>query len=176
MKARWLIPLALGLALLWVTYPRQRPAVRLPTGNVPMPGWQMTDLSGMPVSSTNFAGKVLVLNFWATWCPPCLQELPDLNAFHATNRTNGVVVIGASADEGDRELVRRFAERNGLQYPVVFATPEIQLQFGNVSMLPTTFVVDRAGRMVARFLGAITQEELSKVVEPLTGRPVVATP
>lgn len=176
MKARWLIPLALGVALLWVTYPTQRPAVRLPTGNVPMPAWQMDDLSGTPISSTNFAGKILVLNFWATWCPPCRQELPDLNAFHAANRINGVVVIGASVDEGDRELVRRFAERNGLQYPVIFATPEMQLQFGNVSMLPTTFVVDRAGRMVTRFLGAITREDLSKVVDPLVGRPGVATP
>lgn len=176
MKARWLIPLALGLALLWVTYPTRRPAVRLPTGNVTMPAWQMTDLSGLPVSSTNFSGKVLVLNFWATWCPPCREELPDLNAFHGANQTNGVVVIGASVDEGDPEVVKRFAERNGLKYPIVFATPEIQLQFGNVTLLPTTFVIDREGRMAARFLGAITREELEKAVEPLVGGPVIAKP
>jgi len=176
MKTRWLIPLALGLALLWVTYPTRRPAVRLPTGNVPMPAWQMTDLSGMPVSSTNYSGRILVLNFWATWCPPCLEELPDLNAFHGANSTNGVVVIGAAVDEGDRDMVKRFAERNGLKYPIVFATPEIQLQFGNVTMLPTTFVIDREGRMVARFLGAITREELDKAVGPLIGRTVTAKP
>lgn len=176
MKARWLIPLALGLALLWVTHPTRRPAVRLPTGNVAMPAWQMTDLSGVTVSSTNFSGKVLVLNFWATWCPPCREELPDLNAFHGANQTNGVVVIGASVDEGDREVVKRFAERNGLKYPIVFATPEIQLQFGNVTLLPTTFVMDREGRMAARFLGAITREELEKAVEPLVGGPVIAKP
>lgn len=175
MKARWLIPLLLGLALLWVTYPTKRPAVRLPTGNVPMPAWQMSDLAGQPVASTNFSGKVLVLNFWATWCPPCREELPDLNAFHLANQTNGVTVIGASVDEGDPEMVRRFAERNGLAYPIVFATPEIQLQFGNVSLLPTTFIVDRQGRLVARFLGAITREELTQAVEPLLGPPVSPT-
>ena len=176
MKARWLIPLALGVALLWVNYPTRRPAVRLPTGNVAMPAWQMTNLTGLTVSSTNFSGKVLVLNFWATWCPPCREELPDLNAFHGANQTNGVVVIGASVDEGDREVVKRFAERNGLKYPIVFATPEIQLQFGNVSMLPTTFVIDRTGRMAARFLGAITREELEKTVAPLVGTSAPAKP
>lgn len=176
MKARWVVPMVLGIALLWVTYPKRRPAVRLPTGNVAMPAWQMTGVAGGVVSSTNFAGKILVMNFWATWCPPCREELPELNAFHHANLTNGVVVIGASVDEGGSETVHRFATRNGLEYPILMATPAIQLEFGNVSMLPTTFVVDREGRMVARFLGAITRDDLTAAVAPLLSQPATRNP
>lgn len=171
MKSRWLIPLALAAALLWLTRPGRPGFVRLPTGSLPMPAWTMRDLADQPVASTNFAGQVLVLNFWATWCPPCLAEIPDLKAFHAANATNGVVVLGASIDEDGSAKVKPFVERNGLNYPVLLADATVQDLFGGVASVPTTFIVSREGRLVARYLGALTAEELTKAVAPLLAPP-----
>jgi thiol-disulfide isomerase/thioredoxin len=171
-KAKWLIPLALALALIWLMRPRAGGFVRLPTGNIPMPAWTMTNLVGQAVSSTNFAGKVLVLNFWATWCPPCLAEIPYLKKFQAAHGTNDVVVIGASIDEAGAETVQRFAQRNTLNYPVLLADLDTQSRFGGVAGVPVTFIVSREGRLVARYLGPMTHEELTNIVTPLLASPV----
>ncbi len=167
MKARWLIPLALGGALLWVTRPVHVPPMRLPTGNAPMPDWTMQDLDGRPVPASQFAGKVLVLNFWATWCPPCIAEIPDLQAFHRAQESNGAVVIGASVDEEGAAKVKPFVARNQIAYPVLLAGPAVQDLFGGVTGVPTTFIVDRTGRMVARFQGPMNGDDLAKAVQPL---------
>lgn len=169
MKKKWLIPLALGVGLLWLTRPGQVRPVRLPTGNLPMPAWTMRDLDDRPVASSHFAGQVLVLNFWATWCPPCIAEIPDLREFHAAHATNGVVVIGAAIDEDGAAKVKPFAARNRLNYPVLLADPAVQDLFGGITGVPTTFIVDRSGRMVARYLGPVTAEELAQVTAPLRG-------
>lgn len=167
MKRKWLIPLALGVALLWLNRPGRSQAVRLPTGNLPMPAWTMRDLDGRAVAATNFAGMVLILNFWATWCPPCLAEIPDLKAFHAAHAAEGVVVVGAAIDEDGAAKVKPFTDRNRINYPVLLADLAVQDQFGGVSGVPTTFIVDRAGRMVARYLGPLTEAELNRAIAPL---------
>ncbi len=174
MKAKWLIPLTLAAVLLWLTRPSQPGFIRLPTGNVPMPGWTMRDLADQPIASTNFAGKILVLNFWATWCPPCIAEIPDLKRFHEANATNGVVVVGASIDEGGSAVVKPFVNRNGINYPVLLADAIVQDLFGGVSGVPTTFIVSREGRLIARYLGPVTSAELTKAIAPLLASP--ATP
>jgi thiol-disulfide isomerase/thioredoxin len=171
MKTRWLIPLALAVVLLWLTRPSAPGFTRLPTGNRPMPAWTMLDLAGQPVASTNFAGQILVLNFWATWCPPCVAEIPDLKAFQAAHSTQRVVVIGASIDEGGSAKVKSFVERNGLNYPVLLADLTVQDLFGGVSGVPTTFLVNREGRLVTRYLGPVTAEELTQAIAPLLATP-----
>ena len=173
MKKKWLIPLALGVALLWINRPGRNQAVRLPTGNIPMPAWTMRDLQDRPVASTNFAGKVLVLNFWAKWCKPCVAEIPDLKAFHAAQEADGVVVLGASIDEDSATKVKQFTERNRINYPVLLADPAVQELFGGISGVPTTFIVDRAGRMVARYHGPLNESELNRAIAPLLAPAVI---
>jgi len=166
---QWLVPAALAALLFWVTSRPPRPGnfVRVPSPSRPMPAWTMTDLEGRAVSSTNFAGKVIVLNFWATFCPPCITELPELKSFHSAQETNGVVVIGASVDDGGAELVRNFAERRKLNFPILLAGQDTRDSFGGTIPLPSTFVVDRRGLIVARYIGTLTEEELTKTVAPL---------
>ena len=116
-----------------------------------------------------------MLNFWATWCPPCRQEIPELNAFHLSHTNDGVTVIGASVDDGGADAVRPFVQRMKIAYPVVLADALQQSHFGGASLgpstggmsLPTTLVIDRQGHFVARYLGALTQKELDSAISPL---------
>jgi len=180
-RSKWLVVVALAVALGWLsTRGTGGPSfMRLPVGPMPAPAWTMPDLDGRAVASTNFAGKVVLLNFWATWCPPCVRELPELDAFHAAHEAEGFVVIGAAVDEGGAAAVKPFVERRKLGYPVVLASTKTQGLFGGVPMdptgpagfpLPTTFIIGRDGRFVARYVGALTQAELDKVVLPLLRR------
>lgn len=164
---RWLIPFCLAAILgWWVSRPTGPSFMRLPGGGFPAPAWQMNDLDGHPVASTHFTGKVLVLNFWATWCPPCRRELPELEAFHRAQQTNDVVVIGAATDEGGAAVVTPFVRREKLSYPILLADTNVQQTFA-VSTLPTTLIIGRDGRIAARYLGSLTQAELTKAVTPL---------
>lgn len=173
MKNAWTrlgLPICLLILLIWLVRPGGSGFLPVPIERRPAPPWTMTNVHGAPVSSTNFAGQVVVLNFWATWCPPCIREIPDLQAFHAAHATNGVVVIGASVDTAGPETVRSFVARNHVGYPVVMAHPEVLAAFGAEGPIPSTFIIDREGRFAARYVGALPRAELEKVVRPLLTR------
>ena len=172
MKGRLLYPFLLAVVADWLVSRQPNPGFqRIPTGRAPAPSWTMTDLEGRVVNSGDFAGKIVVLNFWATWCPPCRRELPDLEEFHKTHREQGVVVLGASIDAGGTNAVLGFLKGRSITYRQLMATPEIQSTFG-IASIPSTWVIGRDGRVEARYLGALTTEELSRTVSPLlpTGR------
>ncbi len=170
------LPVAIGVILLWLMKPGGGSFMPVPVPKDPAPDWVMADLDGGEVRSDRFAGKVVVLNFWATWCPPCVREIPDLEAFHQRRQADGVVVVGASVDAGGTDAVRRFAERHKITYPVLMAGPEVQERFGGIASIPTTFVIGRDGRFAARYLGALTAAELERAVAPLLGAPAAAGP
>lgn len=164
---RWLIPFGLAAILgWWVSRPSGPSFIRLPGAGFPAPAWQMPDLLGRPVHSTNFAGQIVILNFWATWCPPCRRELPELNAVHRAQQSNGVVVVGAATDERGAEVVAPFVRSRELAYPIVIADTHVQQTFA-ISTLPTTLVIGRDGRVAARYLGSLTEAELNRAIAPL---------
>ena len=143
----------------------------------------MKDLNGKPISSEAVTGKVVLLNFWATWCPPCLREIPDLQQFQIDHGAEGFTVIGASVESDTPEVVREFVKRRKLAYPVLIADASTQALFGGVSAnpmipgglpLPTTFLVAADGRYVARYLGSLNRAELDRAILPLL-RPMGAT-
>ena len=162
----------------WMAIPRQSGPEfqRFPTAGGRMPAWTMKDLEGKAVTSEAFAGKVVLLNFWATWCPPCLREIPDLNQFQLDHGAEGFTVIGASVESDTPEVVREFVKRRKLAYPVLIADASVQSLFGGVSAnpmtpgglpLPTTFLVAADGRYVARYLGSLNRAELDRAILPL---------
>ena len=113
------------------------------------PALSTRDLSGREVSLASLRGKVVLINFWATWCPPCRAEIPDLVALQEKYRDQ-LQIIGISEDEAPMTVVQRFADEHHMNYPIVMASPEIEKLFPGVGALPTTFVIDRGLRWTCR--------------------------
>src|SRR5437762_2667259 len=118
----------------------------------PAPTFTARDLDGRSISTSSFRGKVVLINFWATWCPPCRAEIPDLVALQEKYRDQ-LQVIGVSEDEAPPEDVKRFAVEHKMNYPVVMTSPELQKRFPGVSALPTSFVLDRDSQLVQKHVG-----------------------
>ena len=140
---------------------------------VDVPPFSVTDLDGRTMSSTDWRGKVVFVNFWATWCLPCLTEIPDLVALQEKYRDQ-LVVLGISEDEGPTESVKQFVAERKVSYPVAMSTPELRKQFPGVSALPTTFVLDRDGRMVKKTVGLLNARESEATARALAGLSVDA--
>lgn len=131
----------------------------------PAPAWRLTDLSGAPVDSARFKGKVTVVDFWATWCGPCLQEIPGYVELQKKYGKDGLAIVGVSMDRAGAEKVRRFVEKEGINYTVVMGDEEIVEKFGGFDAIPTTFLIDRQGRIVHRKTGAWPHEEYERLVK-----------
>jgi len=116
---------------------------------------------------------VVLLNFWATWCGPCRYEIPELIDLQK-RYPQQLLVIGLSVDEGSPELVRKFVERLGVNYPVAMASEELQQKFGGILSLPTSFLIDRQGRLVQKHVGLYPEEIYDAEVRALLGLPVNA--
>ena len=136
--------------------------VRLLKERAEVPAIAAVDLDGRPVSTAALRGKVVLINFWATWCPPCREEIPDLVALQAKYKDQ-LQIIGISQDSGSVEDVRRFAAEHGMNYPNIMSTPQIEALFPGIYALPTSFILDRDGRLAQKHVGllnaAVTETE-----------------
>ena len=130
----------------------------------------MDALDGQRLTTSALSGRVTLVNFWATWCGPCREEIPDLVALQ-DRYPDHLQVIGVSTDEGDTGKVVSFAAEWDINYPIVMATPEIHREFPGVFALPTTFVLDRQGRIVQTHVGLIPPAIIEAEVRHLAGLP-----
>lgn len=119
--------------------------------------YTFTDVNGNSIRLADYQGKWVVVNYWATWCPPCLEEIPELVHFHDTHKDKDAVVLGINMDENDSVPLARFVDDNMISYPVVRKTDDMPL-FGNVSGLPTTYLLDPSGKTAAVQVGRVTVE------------------
>jgi thiol-disulfide isomerase/thioredoxin len=138
------------------------------------PEFTIRDLDGRELSSASWRGKVVILNFWATWCPPCRAEIPDLVALQDKYRDR-LVVIGISEDEAPPEVVKQFAARHNVNYPIVMMTAQLEKMFPGVSALPTSFILDRESRIVQKHVGMLTAKTTEYETRALAGLPVNAS-
>lgn len=141
------------------------------------PAFQVNDLTGQSVSPTAFPGKVVLLSFWATWCPPCRREIPELIQLQAKYKDR-LQIIGLSEDDNDApadvQKVRDFAGKFGMNYPVVMADKKLIDEYGGVPALPTVFVLDTKGRVVQKHAGFESTNIYENEVRSLLGLPVNA--
>ena len=148
-------------------------AIRFVKNPEPVPEFTLRDLDGQPISPAHWRGKVILLNFWATWCGPCRAEIPDLIQLQA-KYAGRLQIIGLSVDEGPAEAVKRFAQRARINYPIAIASPELQAKFGGILALPTLFLLDANGGVVQKHIGLRNPVLYETEVRALLGLPVEA--
>jgi thiol-disulfide isomerase/thioredoxin len=127
----------------------------------------LRDLRGRAVRLSDYRGKVVLLNFWATWCPPCRAEMPDLVKMQREYRGRGLQVIGVTYPPETLREVRRFTRRLGINYPVALGTKETKALFDEGETLPLTIVIDREGNIRDRIEGILLPEEFEQKIKPL---------
>ena len=138
-----------------------------------VPAFTLHDLDGRTVSAADLRGKVTIINFWATWCGPCRIEIPDLIALQNKYRSQ-LQVVGISEDEISADQVKQFAAANKMNYPIAMTTPAIEQVFPGITALPTTYIVDRDGRIVMRHAGTLNPALTEAETRSLAGLPVDA--
>lgn len=146
------------------------PATKVPIGGGQAPAFTLQDIGGKQVSLSDFKGKVVILDFWATWCPPCRKEIPHFVELQDRYGAKGLVVIGVALDdERTAGEVRAFSRRMGINYPILYGNREVMEAYGPIEAIPTTFVIDRDGRIRARFVGYQPGKVFEDAVRPLLG-------
>lgn len=111
--------------------------------------------------------KVVIVNFWATWCGPCRKEIPDFIEFYKSYKEKGVEILGVSLDREGWEKVTPFLKQNPINYPVVLGNGDIAGKFSNFNAIPTTFIIDKSGKIVDEHTGVMTRSQLEAKVKPL---------
>jgi peroxiredoxin len=131
------------------------------------PGFSLKDLNGRIHRLKDLKGDVVVLNFFATWCGPCRQEIPELVRLHKGLKGKGLEIIGVSLDPEPGAVLGPFINRYGITYPVLLGTREVVVDYGGITGIPTTFVIDRNGAISDRFVGLQSGHVIERAVKQL---------
>lgn len=127
----------------------------------------LSDLEGNPVRLSSLKGKVVLLDFWATWCPPCREEIPHFRDLYAAYRPNGLEVVGISLDQGGQEVVRPFVKEYQVNYPIVMGDSRVVQAYGGIRGIPTTFLIDKKGQIARRYVGYHSKETFEQQIQLL---------
>lgn len=147
--------------------------IRFASNSTPVRPFLVNDLDGNVVSTADFGGKVVLLNFWATWCPPCRDEIPELIEL-ASRYKDRLEIIGVSMDTDPPDRVREFAKEMGINYPVIMGDRAFSGEYGGIPVLPTSFVVNTEGRIVQKHMGLYPISAYDGEIRALLGLPVDA--
>lgn len=137
----------------------------------PLTDFVAPTIEGQQLRTVDLRGKVVLVNFWATWCPPCVTEVPDLVRLQA-KYAGRLVIVGVSEDHGAVDIVKTFATARKVNYPLVMNTRALSASFPGLVGLPTTFVVDQQGRIVQKHVGQLNMAKTEAEVRALLGEPL----
>lgn len=151
------------------TEPTVEPTVDTPSASTQRPDFALKDVSGKLRNINEWDGKVLLVNFWASWCPPCVREIPDFVRLHETYQDKGFVIIGIALDE--KQDVIDFIEPIGVEYPILVAPEKgvalTQLYGNRLGILPFSVIVDRKGKIISSHRGELDFEAAEQLIKPL---------
>ena len=133
------------------------------------PDFELQNLEGKSVRLSDFHGKAVLLNFWATWCAPCKIEMPWFVDLQKQYAAQGLQVIGVAMDDSGTETVAKFAKQMGVNYPVLIGKEAVGDAYGGVEFLPTTFIIDRQGKVVERIFGLAGRSEFEDNIKKALG-------
>ncbi|MBK9166348.1 MAG: TlpA family protein disulfide reductase [Bryobacterales bacterium] len=134
------------------------------------PEFALKDADGRTVRLSEYKGKVVLLNFWATWCGPCRLEMPWFVDFERTYKNDGFAVVGVSLDEDGWSAIKPFITEIGVNYRVLQGDDMAAEQYGGVESLPTTFIIDREGRIAATHVGLVSKNVFESEIQSLLGK------
>lgn len=136
-----------------------------------LPDVNYTDTDGVAYTHASLAGKVVLVNFWATWCHPCQKEIPDLSRVYDKYKAKGVVFLGVMTDTPDNQALLNFKSDFEMSYPVVRSSSDLLVSFNYPDALPTTFVYDRGGKQIYNHVGPLRERELDSLLAQLSAQP-----
>jgi cytochrome c biogenesis protein CcmG/thiol:disulfide interchange protein DsbE len=154
--ARFMIPMSLALFVL-VSADN---ACAVKDDSPAAPAFTLKDINGSKHSLSDYEGKVLYLNFWAIWCPPCRAEIPDFIEMYNEYKDKGLEILGISLDRSGVDQVHKFAEKNKMNYPVAMATNELLRDYPPPQYIPTTIVIDGMGKIRYKKVGLMSKQEM----------------
>jgi thiol-disulfide isomerase/thioredoxin len=149
-----------------------QPIIRFVRNPDPAPDFKLTSLDGKPLTLAALQGKVIFLNFWATWCGPCRAEIPDLIALQNRYKDR-LQIIGLNVDDEEADI-QQYVQEMGINYPVAVTSNDIRIQFGGIPALPTSFVLDTEGRVVQKHVGLWDPAVYEAEIRALLGMPIMA--
>lgn len=162
LKQHWVSLALIGLvAFMWF-----RPPAWVSDMSEPLPDLAFTTLDGRAGTTQGLRGKVVLVNFWATWCPYCRHEMPAMQAFYTDYQSRGFEMLAMSVDD-DPAKAANFMRENGYTFPALMATQEHTQAFGGVSRLPVSYIIDRNGRIVHKISGQVHYARMQSLIEPL---------
>jgi peroxiredoxin len=137
--------------------------LRAETENSPAPDFTIKDLQGNALTLSSFRGKVLLLNFWATWCPPCRAEIPDFVEAYQEYKAKGLEIIGVSVDRVPPEKLKMFLSQAKINYPIALADQKLIEDYQPGNYIPVTIIIDKKGKIRFRQVGQIDKDALVKL-------------
>jgi peroxiredoxin len=148
--------------------PAENAAMQTPGEGKMAPDFALTSTDGKTIKLSDFRGKVVVVDFWATWCPPCKAEIPDFIKLYSQYKDDGFQMLGISLDQGGLSDVKPFMKDYGINYPIVLGDNQVVAAYGGIRGIPTTFVIDKEGRIRASFEGYRPASVFEKLIQQLT--------
>lgn len=149
-----------------ITYVWFRPPARVTDDNRPLPSVMVSQLNGQSIDLQSLRGKVVLVNYWATWCPYCRHEMPAMEKFYADYKGRGFEILAISIDDDPAKVVE-FMREEGYHFPVAMSHPALDSVIGKVTTVPTSFLIDKQGRVRKKISGQVHYARLEELVEPL---------
>jgi thiol-disulfide isomerase/thioredoxin len=131
------------------------------------PEFALKDVNGKTVNLSEYKGKVVLLNFWATWCGPCKIEIPWFIDFEQKYKDRGFAVLGVAMDDEGREIVKPYIEKSKINYRIVLGDDSVATMYGGIDSLPTTFVLDKDGKIASTHVGLVSKSDYENEIQQL---------